>query len=205
MIMFSTGTGTRRNLAAMREGGWGLLLTPDRPEFRPGFAAVAIDNGAWGAHQRGVPWEPRKWQALCECHGSIAAWTVLPDVVMGGLRSLDLSLSWSEWALARVPKVLIAVQNGLTSCDVAPHLSGRVGIFVGGDTAWKEASMPEWGRLAKAKQCWLHVGRVNSKRRIRLCAMAGADSVDGTSGARFADSIPRLRHAVAQTALELDT
>ena len=64
MLMFATGTGTRRNLAGMRANGWGLLLTPNRPELLPGFAEIAIDNGAWGAFQRKEKWVPDKFCKL---------------------------------------------------------------------------------------------------------------------------------------------
>jgi len=47
----------------------------------------------------------------------------------------------------------------------------------------------------------LHVGRVNSARRIRLCAMAGADSFDGSSASRLAVSLRNLDNARNQLAL----
>jgi hypothetical protein len=99
--------------------------------------------------------------------------------------------------------VLIAVQDGMTDIDLMPLVNDKVGIFVGGSTEWKIESLPMWGRVAKSTGCYLHVGRVNSARRIRLCAMSGADSVDGTSGTRFAVTIPPLSAACAQSALEL--
>jgi hypothetical protein len=201
MIQLATGTGTKRNLAAMTGAGWGLLLTPDRPEMRPGFSCYAIDNGAWGCHQRGVEWEPSKWLALVDRWGAGAEWAVLPDVVMGGTASLARSVGWLPQVVGKCPRWLIAVQDGMTDADLAPHLSPSVGVFVGGSTEWKEQSLPMWGRACRAAGAWLHVGRVNSARRIRLCAMAGADSIDGTSGTRFAKTVPKLDFAVRQSAL----
>lgn len=203
MIMFATGTGTRRNLAAMRANEWGLLLTPDRPELLQGFSKIAIDNGAWGAYQRKKPWTSDKFCQLVEKYGHKANWVVAPDIVCGGLDSLIQSLKWVSWLLDRCQLVLIAVQNGMTDADLRPHVGSRIGLFVGGDSKWKEESLPMWGRLARESGCYLHVGRVNSARRIRLCAMSGVDSVDGTSGTRFAVTIPPLSAACAQAALEL--
>jgi len=201
--MFATGTGTKRNLSAMRANGWGLLLTPDRPEFLSGFAAIAIDNGAWGAHQRGEEWTSDKFCTLVNKHGSYAHWVVAPDIVCGGLESLTRSVRWLPWLFDRCRRVLIAVQDGMTDTDVLPLVNDNVGIFVGGSTEWKLESLPMWGMVAKSSGCYLHVGRVNSARRIRLCAMSGANSVDGTSGTRFSVTIPPLSAACAQAALEL--
>lgn len=203
LLALATGTGTRRNLAAMREHGFGLLLTPDRPELREGFDLYAIDNGAWGAFAQSVAWAPERWQALVAAHGAKALFAVLPDIVCGGMDSLALSQRWLPWAAERCPLVLIPVQPGMDAAEVRRHLSPSVGIFVGGDTAWKEATMPQWGAMARDAQCWLHVGRVNSVRRIRLCAMSGVNSFDGTSPTRFAKTTPVLDMARRQTAMRL--
>ena len=199
----ATSTGTRRNVAALANAGWGLVLTPDCTD-RHGFAAVGIDNGAWGCFQRKVDWTPERWQPLVERHPD-ARWAVAPDIVCGGAESLARSVSWLPWLLARQQTVLIAVQNGMTAKEIAPLVGPRVGIFVGGDSEWKEQSLPVWGRLAAQTGCYLHVGRVNTARRIRLCAMAGADSFDGTSATKFSSTVPLITNAAAQTALRLDT
>lgn len=203
MLMFATGTGTRRNLAGMRANGWGLLLTPDRPELLPGFTEIAIDNGAWGAFQRKEEWVPDKFCKLVNQYGRRAKWVVAPDIVCGGVESLARSLEWLPWLSERCTQVLIAVQDGMSAEHLVPHVSKSVGLFVGGSSDWKEETLPMWGKLARESGCYLHVGRVNSARRIRLCAMSGADSVDGTSGTRFAVTIPPLSLACAQAALEL--
>ena len=205
MIPMATGTGTRRNLAAMRAAGWGLVLTPDRPELREGFPVYGIDNGAWGCHQRKEPWNEQRWLDLLAPNSAAALWCVLPDVVEGGAASLDRSL-WYLQEMGSVPAHwLIAVQDGMTYADLVPHVSPQVGLFVGGSTEWKEQSLPTWGRLARESGCWLHVGRVNSQRRIKLCAMAGADSFDGTSVTRFAKTLPPLDNARRQGAFLFDT
>lgn len=53
----------------------------------------------------------------------------------------------------------------------------------------------EWGALARDTGCYLHVARVNTVRRVRLCDAAGADSFDGSSVTRFACNLPRLDFA----------
>ena len=201
MLPMATGTGTRRNLAAMTADAWGLLLTPDRPEKHSGFAGYAIDNGAWGAHQRGEQWSPARWLPLIRAHGRDALWCVLPDIVCGGRDSLALSCWWLPRVWSLSPRWLVAVQDGMQPEQLRRIVGPRVGVFVGGSTEWKEASMPGWGRLCRERGAWLHVGRVNSARRIAMCARAGADSFDGTSGTRFAVTIPKITAAARQLAL----
>ncbi len=160
-----------------------------------------IDNGAWSAYQKGTPFDAALFRGLLEGLGAGADWIVVPDVVAGGLDSLRFSESWFDELERFSPIKLLPVQDGMTPADVAPLLGPRRGIFVGGSTEWKESTMEQWGELARARGCHLHVGRVNSIRRIRLCALAGADSFDGTSVTRYAVTIGRLDQARKQRAL----
>jgi hypothetical protein len=54
-------------------------------------------------------------------------------------------------------------------------------LFIGGTTEWKLSEGAYW-LVAEAKRQgkWVHMGRVNSRRRIRIAVLAGCDSVDGT-------------------------
>jgi hypothetical protein len=54
-------------------------------------------------------------------------------------------------------------------------------LFIGGTTAWK-LSETAYALIGEAKERgkWVHVGRVNSLRRLRAASFAGADSADGT-------------------------
>ena len=204
MIAYASRTGTRRNLAALRRAGWRLLVTAGAVLRSEGFP-YALDNGAWGAHQRGQAIDLAQFRAALDKMGGGADWVVAPDIVCGGVASLALSLEWLPYCLTRCQRVLIAVQDGMTADDLRPHLSARVGLFVGGSTEWKLASMPGWGALAAEVGCWLHVGRVNSARRISLCAAHGVTSFDGTSATRFSKTLPRLDAARRQMALAEQT
>lgn len=197
---YASMTGTLRNLAALDSAGWHVLLSPAgslNPKGRP----YALDNGAWTAHQQGTDFDIDAFMRAVDKVGEFAEWIVLPDIVMGGQRSLDLSLSWLEKLAGLPSRLLIAVQNGIEVDDVRSYLNPSVGIFVGGDTAWKEQTTPTWGSLARRRNCYLHVGRVNSQRRIGICAAAGADSFDGTSVTRYAVTMRPLDAARRQSDL----
>ena len=113
------------------------------------------------------------------------------------LFEVDRSRDGGSFTTRRV----IAVQNGMQPDDVRRYLNPMVGLFVGGDTAWKESTCETWGSLARRRNCYLHVGRVNSQRRIGICAAAGADSFDGTSVTRYAVTMRPLDAARRQSNL----
>ena len=201
MISYASRTGTKRNLNAMRDHGWRVLVSAAGVLRHEGFK-YALDNGAWSAFTQGTPFDVPAFELALDKMGKGSDWIVLPDIVAGGMPSLDLSLSWMDRCSSLAP-VLIPVQNGMKAYDVRPHIGPRVGIFIGGDTEWKISTMPMWGLLARESGCHLHVGRVNTRRRIKLCQMAGVDSIDGTSVTRFASTIHTLDAEVRQQAMVL--
>lgn len=195
MMAYASRTGTWRNLAALRAAGWGLIVSATGAHRTEGFSRYGIDNGAWTAHQQGAPWDEAAFRALVGALGAGADFIVAPDIVAGGLTSLRLTERW----LPRLDGIgrwrLVAVQDGMAADDVRPLLGHGVGIFVGGSTPWKLATVRAWGRLAAETGAYLHVGRVNTARRIALCASAGADSFDGTSATKYAVTLPELDRA----------
>lgn len=54
-------------------------------------------------------------------------------------------------------------------------------VFIGGSDAFKTSNVVRWlCREAKGRGKYLHMGRVNSLRRMRLAESLGCDSADGT-------------------------
>lgn len=199
MICYASRTGTRRNLAALRSAGWRLLLSPAGVLRTEGFR-YGLDNGAWAAFQRGRAIDLDAFERAVERFGSAADWVVAPDIVAGGLRSLELTERWLH-PLRHLRLVLIAVQDGMTPADVAPLIRPTVGIFLGGSTEWKLASMQRWGDWCHTVGAYYHVARVNSAERIREALRAGADSIDGSSASRYAVTLPPLDRARRQRVL----
>ncbi len=204
MIPYFSRTGGAVNLGLLRHAGWHLMLSPEgvwRTEDFP----YCMDNGAWTAYKKGRALNLRKFYQCALRFGGAAEFVALPDIVMGGLGSLALSLEWIN-ELPWCPRILIPVQNGMVAADVEPHLSARVGIFVGGDDEFKDSTMSSWGQLARKVGCYMHVGRVNTMRRIKTAQLAGADSIDGTCCTRFAvKNLPRLERQLGRPTLVLDT
>lgn len=101
-----------------------------------------------------------------------------PDVVGDAYATKSL---WYEW-YPRIKSVKLpvayVVQNGQADLDFPEKFDW---IFVGGDDDFKEGD--EGARcikLAKALGKKVHMGRVNSYRRLRYAKLMGCDTVDGT-------------------------
>lgn len=194
LICYASRTGTRRNLDVLRRSGWRMLVSPASPYLPPDFR-FAIDNGAWPAFVSGVPFDEVGFERLVDRLGARADWVVAPDIVGGGLPSLELSLRWSNRLLSCCGLVLIAVQDGMVPADLRPFVGPNVGIFLGGTTPWKLETMEAWGSWAAGLGIHFHVARVNTRRRFRLAIASGALSVDGSSVSRFAVNMTKLDQA----------
>jgi hypothetical protein len=175
MIANNTGAEARR-LAATFPGYVGHLFSPGgwrRPD--PAFP-YAIDNGAFAAWEAGRPFDVEAFLGLLERlkrEPVQPEWIAVPDVVMD--REATLS-QWQHWAPVvadlGVPLAFV-VQDGMKAVDVPGEAAV---IFVGGSTPWKWLTLPMWCEQGRR----VHVGRVNTARRLRQCMRLGVESCDGT-------------------------
>lgn len=192
MIGYFTRTGTLTTLGVLRQARWRPLLTPDANCLPPGFDGYALDNGVWGAAQRSEAWDSLRFVRLLERYGDRADWVVLPDVVAGGMESLERSLAWLMKVRDIAKLVLIPAQDGMAPEDLESHIGPEVGIFLGGSTHWKLSTAHRWGALCQKRGAYFHIGRVNSHKRMTLCRVVGANSFDGTSVSRYTASAIRM-------------
>lgn len=194
MIAYAAQTGNKRTTRMLLAAGWGVMISPASRGKPVEGMRYAIDNGAWSAFVKGTKWDAGAFLKLMEAAASDADFAVVPDIVGGGLSSLERSAQWIP-RLRGSCRLLLPVQDGMTQADVEPLLRGGVGIFLGGTTQWKLDTMIAWGSLAASKGLYLHVGRVNTARRLSLCAAAGADSFDGSSVSKFSRTLAELDYA----------
>ena len=119
----------------------------------------------------------------------------VPDVVADAQATARLfEVWWRAPARRGLPAALVA-QDGLEQlgCWLALAWPRIDALFIGGSTAWKLGPSAEALALeAKRRGKWVHMGRVNSARRIRYAASIGCDSVDGTKWVRWRDAYLRL-------------
>lgn len=172
----------------------GRLLVPDhypraRATAEAGFVWAA-DNGAFsGLDESAFVGMLDAIAGLPGCR-----FVAVPDVVADAGATLDL---WHRW-LPRVsatghPPALVA-QDGLSSAGVPWSELGA--LFIGGSTAWKmSAEAARLAREAIGRGLWVHMGRVNSRRRYDYGRALGCHSCDGSSLSRWRST--RLRDALA--------
>lgn len=210
MKAYASRTGTKRNLAALRAAGWHLFVSAAGVHRHEGFHFV-IECGRWSV-STGALTEADcddRYKALLASHGrdQFCEGIVAPDVVNGGMDSWRLSLSWLETLLEYQRQVVYLVaQPGIPPQAVAEHLGPQVGVFIGGDSDWKERTAQSWARLAHERGAVCHMGRVNTRRRYLIASAAGCDSFDGSGPSRFEESLKemeRARSCAAQLGLVL--
>jgi|SRR5579859_324008 len=200
MIAYASNTGTKRNLAELRKYDWRVLLSPKNPKLPERFR-FALDNGAYSCWKSGEPFDTEGFTNLVEQYGGAADFVVIPDIVTKGQESLVFSAKWIG-RLKHCRRLLLAVQDGMTVDEVGKFIRlFGTGIFLGGSTEWKLKTLHAWGCAAHALGCYYHVGRVNTIKRIRLCAEAGTDSFDGTSATMFSCNVRMLDSARRQPSL----
>lgn len=142
-----------------------------------------FDNGAWSAFVKKQPWprdrfERRLEQALTmPTRNCVVA--VTPDIVAGGMKSLDFSLWWREQLPDELPWFL-AVQDGMTIEAVREVLPRFRGIFLGGSTPFKRTAC-KWCQLAHSHAKYFHWGRCVSLANVREARAIGANSIDSTA------------------------
>jgi hypothetical protein len=213
LIPYMVRTGTRRNLDAARRLRWRLLVSAAGVWRTEDFEGWAADNGQWSERNNPGPFKAdrfKRFVAWCMAQATPPDWIALPDIVMGGARSLALTMKWLRWfrstGLADRVRLLIVVQDGM---DTGPmlerikvQLGDRVGIFVGGSTEWKHSTKAFWAALAGEHGAYCHVGRVNSAKRARECDIIGAHSFDGSGPSRFEKCLHQVDAAFDQPDLE---
>lgn len=164
----------------------GHLLTPAN---RNGMAALlatylpwAADNGAFAGFDpaafrrllRKVAGRPRCLFVAC------------PDVVGDHAGTLARFREWSGEVRGCGQPVAFVGQDGAEAGPVP--WDDFDAWFVGGGTAWKlSAASADLCREARRRGKWVHVGRVNSRRRMEVAHRFGAHSVDGSSASMYGD------------------
>jgi hypothetical protein len=167
----------------MNTGLLDCITTPKQGNKIPPHAMVIADNGCGpgkdGKQGKGYPGDAKFDAWLLTLPAERVRFAVAPDVVGDAIATELRSLPW----LARIrdlgmPAALVA-QDGLEDLTI-PWDAFDV-LFVGGTTGWKLGNTAR-AIVAEAKRRgkWVHMGRVNSAKRIEYARAIGCDSVDGT-------------------------
>lgn len=172
MLYLATASGpaARQAIAA---GTLGQLVTPNSGNRVVPGARWVLDNGAYSN-----AWTIDRWEdcldRLRDTPGCLFA--VVPDVVGDAEATDTLWRRWWSGPMRRGYRLAYVAQDG---CRYIP--AGPAALFIGGSTDWKLSRHARRAvEVAKSRGMWVHMGRVNSLRRLRYAAAIGCDSVDGT-------------------------
>ena len=193
---------TVRAREAMTAGLLGAIISPRQGNRLPDDVLFCIDNNCGpdktGRAGTGYPGDEKYLHLLrlwAEQDGadpydpftSRCLFVAAPDV----LGDAAATLKRSEYFLplireiANLPAALVA-QDGLENLTVPWDEFDC--LFIGGSTEWKlgpaaRALVAE----AKVRRKWAHMGRVNTRQRLRYAHAIGCDSADGTGMTRAPD------------------
>lgn len=169
-------------LQTYRRPNLGVLSSPRRFYLDVDGWTWAADNDAFGA------WDEDRFRVMLDALATVPGcrFVTAPDVVGDHEATLERFFAWEdELAATRLP-VAFVLQDG---CDGGDVPWDRIAaVFVGGTDLFKmgepaRALVDEAKRLGK----WVHMGRVNGRRRIKYALAIGCDSFDGTSMSWFKD------------------
>jgi hypothetical protein len=164
-----------------------------------------------------------KWLSMLdklEPFASSCAFVTIPDVVCDAPATFALWAQYRELVAGRGFTPALVLQNGMhvfggdrdrpagiRSGDDVIAWDEIGAIFVGGDDAYKDGvDVALIVFEARRRDVWVHVGRVNTRRRLAHAQALGASSVDGSGWVRFRSAMmPRLaRWEEAGRPAELD-
>jgi hypothetical protein len=187
--------------AAMTAGDLGCITTPAQGNRVPEHAWWAADNGKFG---KGWPGPAAWWRWVNRQVRNYGAarclWVLAPDVPFDAAATLAESRPW----LARIRDLgcpaAFAAQDG---CEHGLIPWGEFAVlFIAGSTEWKTSSAAEaLSREARSRGVRVHMGRVNTRNRLRTAEWFGCDSCDGTTFTRGGD---RNWHQLAAWMAALD-
>lgn len=169
----------------LREVNVGLLSQPVSTFFTRGLETWdwAADNGCFNDR-----WDEEEWWSYLIRAQSIpnCMWATVPDVVGDHQATLERWAEYSSWVALLGFRVAFVAQDGcIPSTTPWDEMDC---LFIGGSTKWK---LSEEARIlteeGKKREKHVHMGRVNSLKRLRLAAWWGCDTVDGTFLSRSPD------------------
>jgi hypothetical protein len=198
MLLVSGATATMRPLVEQEPRVFGTLVVPADGNLIPEMGRWAGDNGAFTRFD-----EPAFLRMLERCRWAKerCLFIAAPDVVGKARETADLFREWAPRIRAYHYPVALVAQDGLSWPDVPWDQLDC--IFIGGTTAYKLGA--EAARIVVEAHLygkWVHMGRVNTARRLQYAAAIGVDSVDGSGWSRFPSDMLRRHGALLRTLSE---
>ena len=187
----------------------GMILSP--MSWRNPFCHFACDNDVFNAFNKGILWNEEmnyKYMSMLEKLNNeqtrnLLLWVLSPDAVGDWESTIKLAKKYVPLLQSKGLPVAIALQDGC-KFDEALAFSPDC-VFVAGSTEWKLKNIKSVCNYFKPHGISVHVGRVNTRRRLIHCKSSGADSADGTVLNRFRNkNIRMIRNVLQQNCFQLE-
>lgn len=165
-------------LAGRYPGKVGFIIGPKnlKKQVLRSWMPFALDNDAYICWSTKRPWDEKEWIKMLD-HVRLTRmkpmWCIVPDVVADRTATLE---NWKRYApVIRSYKwpLAFAAQDGMTPDDVPTDADV---VFIGGTTKWKWRHIGDFAKNFKR----VHVGRVNTLRRLLICEEHNVESCDGS-------------------------
>jgi hypothetical protein len=186
-ILVSGATGTHRRY--WDNPNFGFLVTPRSgrvQEITATGKVWGVDNEAFGG------WGKQKELSFSKLLGRLCEhrphselkFVACPDAVADCTTTRERFGRWGPIIRSCGLPVGYVFQDG--ECDIPWDRIDA--LFIGGSTEWKLSQQTDEA-IAEAKRLgkWVHVGRVNTLRRMRHFHEVGVDSFDGTAFSKWPD------------------
>lgn len=163
---------------AMRAGLLGMIDTPAQGNVLED-ADWCADNGCFGS---GYPGDEAWLEWLRSHPGDRASclFATAPDVVGDFAATAERSRPFLPLIREAGYAAALVAQDGMeyTTWDCWDEIDA---LFIGGSTAWKLSDeVRNLAAVASSLGKWVHMGRVNSRKRLMYADAIGCDSADGT-------------------------
>jgi hypothetical protein len=155
------------------------MVTPRMRQRPPADQPWAADNGRFNSPHEYDDDRYLAWLSKMQPHADRCLFATAPDVVGDAQATLEMSLPMLPRIRARGYRAALVAQDGLTPATTPWNELDA--LFIGGTTTWKLSdAVRALVSEAKRQGKWVHMGRVNSLRRLRIAHAMGCDSADGT-------------------------
>lgn len=177
MLYFATASSPATR-EAMDAGKLGQIATPLAGNRVEEGRVWCADNNAFGANYPGDD-VYLGWLTARQRYASSCKFASAPDVVGDAVSTLERSAPMLPRIRSLGFPVALVGQNGLEELSIPWDTFDA--FFIGGDDSWKLG--PAAAALAgeaRSRGKWVHMGRVNSRKRLQYAARIGCHSADGT-------------------------
>ena len=161
----------------------GAFLTP-----RTGNSRKTLEGFIWAADNAAFSnFNEQSFVKMLEkIQGSNCKFVTCPDKVQNDVVTLKLFHVWQPIIKKYNLPVALVLQDGMVADGIPYNMCDA--IFIGGSNEFKLGEeVRKIVKKAKELGKWVHMGRVNSNKRLQYAYEIGCDSVDGSGYSMFAN------------------